>query len=120
MWDSFMTGVALSIMRNGERPNGENDFAEMEVMNITVVTSNEPYGVHDGSNPFFDGHVRPKFNLLEGGVHSGHVLTGFDDPFCVMKGSIKGKCQVGNFRIGNMLHKRHNPLYINNYKFEVN
>ncbi|XP_025807934.1 uncharacterized protein LOC112886291 isoform X2 [Panicum hallii] len=95
MWDSFMTGVALSIMRNGERPNGENDFAEMEVMNITVVTSNEPYGVHDGSNPFFDGHVRPKFNLLEGGVHSGHVLTGLDDPFCVMKGSIKGKCQDG-------------------------
>jgi hypothetical protein len=112
MWDSFMTGVALSIMRNGERPNGENDFAEMEVMNITVVTSNEPYGVHDGSNPFFDGHVRPKFNLLEGGVHSGHVLTGLDDPFCVMKGSIKGKCQVGNFRIGNMLHKHHNPLLI--------
>lgn len=95
MWDSFMTGVALSIMRNGERPDGENDFAEMEVMDITVVTSNEPYGVRDGSNPFFDGRARPKFNLLEGGVHSGHVLTGLNDPFCVMKGSIKGKCQDG-------------------------
>ncbi|KAL6909954.1 hypothetical protein ACP4OV_001212 [Aristida adscensionis] len=95
MWDSFMFGVALSIMSNGEKPNGENDFAEMEVMNITVVTSNEPYGVHDGSNPFFDGRKRPKFNLLEGGVHSGHVQTGVDDPFCVRKGSISGKCQDG-------------------------
>jgi hypothetical protein len=101
MWDSFMTGVALSIMHNGERPDGENDFAEMEVMNITVVTSNEPYGVQDGSNPFFDGRVRPKFNLLEGGVHSGHVLTGLNGSFCVMKGSIKGKCQVGNFNSEN-------------------
>ncbi|KQK06291.1 hypothetical protein BRADI_2g25527v3 [Brachypodium distachyon] len=77
------------------KPNGENDFAEMELMNITVVTSNEPYGVHDGSNPFFDGHASPKFNLLEGGVHSGHVQTGLDDSFCVLKGSIKGKCQDG-------------------------
>ncbi|PNT71270.1 hypothetical protein BRADI_2g25527v3 [Brachypodium distachyon] len=95
MWDSFMSGVALSIIRNGQKPNGENDFAEMELMNITVVTSNEPYGVHDGSNPFFDGHASPKFNLLEGGVHSGHVQTGLDDSFCVLKGSIKGKCQDG-------------------------
>lgn len=109
-----MTGVALSIMRNGERPDGANDFAEMEVMNITVVTSNEPYGVHDGSNPFFNGRARPKFNLLEGGVHSGHVLTGLNDPFCVMKGNIKGKCQVRNFNSdnGNMLHKHSNPLLI--------
>jgi len=95
MWDSFMSGVALSIMRNGQKPNGENDFAEMEVMNITVVTSNEPYGVHDGSNPFFDGHAIPKFNLLKGGVHSGHVQTGPNDSFCSLKGSIKGKCQDG-------------------------
>ncbi|VAH19123.1 unnamed protein product [Triticum turgidum subsp. durum] len=95
MWDSFMSGVALSIMRNGQKPNGDNDFAEMEVMNITVVTSNEPYGVHDGSNPFFDGHASPKFDLLKGGVHSGHVQTGFNDSFCVLEGSIKGKCQDG-------------------------
>lgn len=95
MWDSFMSGVALSIMRNGEKLNGENYFAEMEMMNITVVTSNEPYGVHDGSNPLFDGHVRPKFDLVKGGVHSGHVQTGLDDPFCVLKGNIKGKCQDG-------------------------
>uniref|UniRef100_A0A452Z3G7 Inosine/uridine-preferring nucleoside hydrolase domain-containing protein n=1 Tax=Aegilops tauschii subsp. strangulata TaxID=200361 RepID=A0A452Z3G7_AEGTS len=95
MWDSFMSGVALSIMRNGQKPNGDNDFAEMEVMNITVVTSNEPYGVHDGSNPFFDGHASPKFDLLKGGVHSGHVQTGFNDSFCVLKGSTKGKCQDG-------------------------
>ncbi|VAH19124.1 unnamed protein product [Triticum turgidum subsp. durum] len=77
------------------KPNGDNDFAEMEVMNITVVTSNEPYGVHDGSNPFFDGHASPKFDLLKGGVHSGHVQTGFNDSFCVLEGSIKGKCQDG-------------------------
>lgn len=69
-----------------------NDFAEMEVMNITVVTYNESYGVHDGSNPFFDGHASPKFSLLEGGVHSGHVQTGLDYSFCVLKGAIKGKC----------------------------
>ncbi|VAH07353.1 unnamed protein product [Triticum turgidum subsp. durum] len=75
--------------------NGDNDFAEMEVMNITVVTSNEPYGVHDGSNPFFDGHASPKFDLLKGGVHSGHVQIGFNDSFCVLKGGTKGKCQDG-------------------------
>ncbi|VAH07354.1 unnamed protein product [Triticum turgidum subsp. durum] len=95
MWDSFMSGVALSIMRNGQKLNGDNDFAEMEVMNITVVTSNEPYGVHDGSNPFFDGHASPKFDLLKGGVHSGHVQIGFNDSFCVLKGGTKGKCQDG-------------------------
>ncbi|KAL4308370.1 hypothetical protein GQ457_01G031100 [Hibiscus cannabinus] len=41
--------VAVSIMCNSEKNNGENKFAEMEYMNITVVTSNE------------------------GGLHSGHV-----------------------------------------------
>ncbi|KAI4965477.1 hypothetical protein ZWY2020_051966 [Hordeum vulgare] len=64
MWDSFMSGVALSIMHNGQKLNGDNDFAEMEVMNITVVTS------------------------------MNHT-TGFNDSFCVLKGSTKGKCQDG-------------------------
>jgi hypothetical protein len=93
MWDSFTSGVATSIMRNSHNHDGENDFAEMEYMNITVVTSNKPYGVHDGSNPLFNGRVVPKFNLQKGGVHSGHVQTGLRDPFCLVKNG-KGKCKV--------------------------
>ncbi|KAL4339814.1 hypothetical protein GQ457_08G033440 [Hibiscus cannabinus] len=49
MWDSFRSDVAVSIMCNSEKNNGGEQFAEMEYMNITVVTSNE------------------------GGLHSGHV-----------------------------------------------
>ncbi|GMY27604.1 pyrimidine-specific ribonucleoside hydrolase riha [Fagus crenata] len=94
MWDSFTSGVATSIMRNSHKHNGENEFAEMEYMNITVVTSNKPYGVYDGSNPLFDGREVPKFNLKKGGVHSGHVQTGLRDPFCIVKNG-KGKCQDG-------------------------
>ncbi|XP_072960994.1 nucleoside hydrolase 3-like isoform X2 [Typha angustifolia] len=93
MWDSFMSGVALSIMRNGHDHQGENEFAEMEYLNITVVTSNKPYGIHDGSNPFFDGRAIPKFNLQIDGVHSGHVQTGLQDPFCFVKEGKKGKCE---------------------------
>lgn len=93
MWDSFTSGVAVSIMRYSPNPNGENEFAEMQYMNITVITSNKPYGVHDGSNPFFDDHKVPIFNLTERGVHSGHVQTGLRDPFCVVRNG-KAKCQV--------------------------
>ncbi|XP_010558509.1 PREDICTED: uncharacterized protein LOC104827126 isoform X2 [Tarenaya hassleriana] len=93
MWDSFLAGVAVSIMRNSGKDNGENDFAKMEYMNITVVTSNKPYGKSDGSNPFFDNRRVPRFNLTRGGVHSGHVQTGLRDPFCVSKG--EGKCMDG-------------------------
>ncbi|KAK8988161.1 hypothetical protein V6N11_065758 [Hibiscus sabdariffa] len=39
--------VAVSIMCNSEKKNGENEFAEMEYMNITVVTLNEG-GLHCG------------------------------------------------------------------------
>ncbi|KAG5554894.1 hypothetical protein RHGRI_012453 [Rhododendron griersonianum] len=94
LWDSFTSGVATSIMHKSRDPNGENDFAEMEFMNITVVTSNKPYGVSDGSNPFFDGLEIPKFNLKKGGVHSGHVQTRLRDPFCLVKDG-KGRCQDG-------------------------
>ncbi|XP_065863521.1 nucleoside hydrolase 3-like isoform X2 [Euphorbia lathyris] len=94
MWDSFTSGVAVSSMRNSPNRNRENEFAEMEYMNITVVTSNKPYGVYDSSNPFFDGHKVPKFNLKKGGVHSGHVQTGLKDPFCIVKNG-KGRCQDG-------------------------
>lgn len=93
MWDSFTAGVAASIMRNSNNPRGENEFAEMEYMNITVITSNEPYGISDGSNPFFDGLKVPKFNLDKHGVHSGHVQKGLRDPFCIVKEG-KGKCKV--------------------------
>ncbi|KAK8555893.1 hypothetical protein V6N13_069971 [Hibiscus sabdariffa] len=94
MWDSFTSGVAVSIMRNSHKNNGENEFAEMEYMNITVVTSNKPYGISDGSNPFFDGLKVPKFKLMKGGVHSGHVQTGLRDPFCFVENG-KGKCEDG-------------------------
>ena len=95
MWDSFTAGVAVSIMQNDQDINGTNEFAEMEFINVTVVTSNEPYGVHDGSNPFFDNRQVPRFNLEKGGVHSGHVQTGIRDPFCIRNGDAgRGICEV--------------------------
>jgi len=95
LWDPFAAGVALSSMRHGETGSSNNEFAELEYMNITVVTSNKPYGVRDdGSNPFFDGRTTPKFGLKEGGVHSGHLETGIRDPFCLVPGSNRGRCQV--------------------------
>ncbi|KAK1318523.1 Uridine nucleosidase 1 [Acorus calamus] len=94
MWDSFTSGVAVSIMRNSHNHDGENEFAEMEYLNITVVTSNKPYGVSDGSNPFFNGRLIPRFNLQKDGVHSGHVQDSLRDPFCLVKNG-KGKCEDG-------------------------
>ncbi|XP_047181038.1 uncharacterized protein LOC124847568 [Vigna umbellata] len=91
MWDSFTSGVAISSMRNS---NKKNEFAEMEYRNITVITSNKPFGKCDGSNPFFDGLKVPKFNLKKGGVHSGHVQQGLKDQFCLVKNG-KGRCQDG-------------------------
>nr|XP_043629051.1 uncharacterized protein LOC122600405 isoform X2 [Erigeron canadensis] len=92
LWDSFMSGVATSIMHNLHTKHGENEFADMEYVNITVVTSNEPYGISDGSNKFFDGRNIPKFNLTKNGVHSGHVQTGIRDSFCLNK---TGRCKDG-------------------------
>ncbi|RDX66301.1 rihA, partial [Mucuna pruriens] len=94
MWDSFTAGIAISIMSKPNNYKGENEFAEMEYMNITVITSNKPYGVSDGSNPFFDGRRVPKFNLEKGGVHSGHIQQGLRDPLCFVKNG-KGRCQDG-------------------------
>uniref|UniRef100_A0A2C9VZE7 Uncharacterized protein n=1 Tax=Manihot esculenta TaxID=3983 RepID=A0A2C9VZE7_MANES len=34
MWDSFTSGVAVSSLRNLHNQNEENEFAEMEYMNI--------------------------------------------------------------------------------------
>ena len=101
MWDSFMAGVAVSIIRNSgnnNNKNGENDFAEMEYMNITIVTSNKPYGLPDASNPFFDKQTTPKFNLTLGGVHSGHVQSGLNDPICIQRRD-KGNCKVYVFSL---------------------
>ncbi|URE02289.1 Inosine-uridine preferring nucleoside hydrolase [Musa troglodytarum] len=100
MWDSFLSGVAISIMQHGDSYLGENEFAEMEYLNITAVTSNEPYGVNDGSNPFLYGRAIPKFHLQKAGVHSGYVQTGPQDPFCFVKGGGKGKCQTGRIHQG--------------------
>ncbi|KAK8468931.1 hypothetical protein PHAVU_006G159400 [Phaseolus vulgaris] len=95
MWDSFASGVAISSMRNSNKKHeSKNEFAEMEYKNITVITSNKPFGICDGSNPFFDGLKVPKFNLKKGGVHSGHVQQGLRDQFCFVKNG-KGRCQDG-------------------------
>ncbi|XP_031111966.1 uncharacterized protein LOC116015938 [Ipomoea triloba] len=95
MWDVFMCGVATSIMsKQAQNGEGQNEFAEMKYMNITVITSNKPYGVSDGSNPLFDGRKTPKLRLSRNGCHSGHVQTGLRDPFCLVKNGT-GKCTDG-------------------------
>ncbi|KAH9320521.1 hypothetical protein KI387_015160, partial [Taxus chinensis] len=93
MWDSFTSGVVVSSIRNGHINTEDNEFAELKYINITVVTSNKPYGIQDGSNPFFDDRIVPKFQLSKG-VHSGHVQTGLGDPFCFVPNG-QGKCQDG-------------------------
>ncbi|KAF3320145.1 Histidine-containing [Carex littledalei] len=94
MWDSFMTGVSISIMMNSEKYRGINDYAEMDYMNMTVITLNKPYGALDGSNPLFDGHATPRSNLKQGRVHSGHVQNALDDIFCTVNASSKGICEM--------------------------
>lgn len=94
MWDSFMVGVALSQMHSLDREGGNNTYSKMDYLNITIVTSNEPYGISDGSNPFVDGHLVPKFGVQKNGLHSGHVQTGMLDPFCLVS-TEKGKCKDG-------------------------
>ncbi|XP_024996828.1 uncharacterized protein LOC112529702 [Cynara cardunculus var. scolymus] len=93
MWDSFMSGVATSSMRNMYEPE-KNEFAELEYINITVITSNTPYGISDGSNNLFDGRKISKFKLQKDGVHSGHVQTGIQDPFCLRENGT-GICKDG-------------------------
>lgn len=88
-----MVGVALSQMYNLHRGGGNNAFSKMEYLNITIVTSNKPYGISDGSNPLVDGHLLPTLGFQMNGVHSGHVQTGMLDPFCLASTG-KGKCQV--------------------------
>lgn len=94
MWDSFTSGILLSRIWHGYDNIEDNDFAKLKYRYITIVTSNKPYGIHDGSNPFFDNQTTPKFQLRKGGVHSGHVQTGIQDPFRLAPNG-KGNCRDG-------------------------
>eukprot|EP01018_Ginkgo_biloba_P029143 Gb_13971 [translate_table: standard] len=95
MWDSFTSGILLSSIRNGYANIDGNEFALLTYRNITIITSNKPYGIHDGSNPLFDNRTVPRFHLKQGGVHSGHVQTGIRDPFCLVSNG-KGKCMASS------------------------
>ena len=94
MWDSFTSGVTISSILNGHANTDDNEFAELKYRNITVITSNKPYGIQDGSNPFFNGRTEPKLHLRIG-VHSGHVQTGIRDPFCLVPNG-KGNCMASS------------------------
>ncbi|KAL4351803.1 hypothetical protein GQ457_06G020300 [Hibiscus cannabinus] len=78
------TKFAIFIMNNPHE--GENEFAEMQYMNIIALTSNQPYGALDDSNPQITGNSMPKFNVHKNGVHSDHVRMGMQNPFCLQKG----------------------------------
>ncbi|KAJ7542809.1 hypothetical protein O6H91_09G013000 [Diphasiastrum complanatum] len=93
LWDSFASAVTISGMLTGHDPN-MNKYAVIYPKNITVITSDKPYGINDGSNPFFANRATPKFHLQKGGVHSGHVQTGIQDPFCLVLDG-KGTCMDG-------------------------
>jgi len=41
--------------------------------------------MHDGSNPFFDSQILPKFHVKQRGLHNGHVQIGIQDPFFLVK-----------------------------------
>ncbi|KAJ7557189.1 hypothetical protein O6H91_05G115500 [Diphasiastrum complanatum] len=93
LWDSFASAVTISGMLTGHNPH-KNKYAVIHPKNITVLTSDKPYGINDGSNPFFDNRTMPKFHLQKGGVHSGHVQRGIQDPFCLVPDG-KGTCMDG-------------------------
>lgn len=92
MWDSFTSGVTISSTLNGHA-NTDNEFAELQYRNITVVTSNKLSGIKDRPNSFFNGRTEPKSHLRNR-VHNGHVQTGLPDPLCYVPNG-KGKCQDG-------------------------
>lgn len=93
LWDSFTSGVAVSgILTNHSIK--KNKYCVLHYRNVTVVTSNKPYGAQDGSNSFFDNRTVPRFHLQKGGIHSGHVQTGLQDSFCLVPGK-RGKCMDG-------------------------
>lgn len=93
LWDSFTSSVAVSGILNNHNSE-RNMFSLFNDKNVTVLTSNKPYGIQDGSNPFFNNRTIPRFSLKKGGIHSGHVQTGLQDPFCIVPGE-KGKCMDG-------------------------
>lgn len=106
-----MVGIAVSIMRNPYNERGENDFAEMEYMNITVHTSNKPHGVSDGSNPFFNGRKVPKFQLKKRGVHDGHVQRSLYDTYCLVKNK-NGRCKVLRTILISKIFAKNYPLLL--------
>jgi hypothetical protein len=63
MWDSFTSGILLSSIWHGYDNIEDNDFAKLKYRYITMVTSNKPYRIHDGSNPFLIIKPRLSFNL---------------------------------------------------------
>ncbi|KAI5083931.1 hypothetical protein GOP47_0000100 [Adiantum capillus-veneris] len=93
LWDSFTSGVAVSSILTNYSIT-KNKYCVLGYRKVTVVTSNAPYGVQDGSNPSFDDRAVPRFRLQNGSVHSGHVQTGLQDSFC-LNPSRKEKCQDG-------------------------
>ncbi|MCO5566522.1 hypothetical protein L7F22_020199 [Adiantum nelumboides] len=93
LWDSFTAGVAVSSILTNYSIT-KNKYCALRYSKVTVVTSNAPYGIEDGSNPSFDDRGAPRFRLQMGSVHSGHVQTGLQDSFCLDPGK-KGKCQDG-------------------------
>ncbi|KAJ7520484.1 hypothetical protein O6H91_19G008000 [Diphasiastrum complanatum] len=93
LWDTFASAVAISGMLNGHDIN-LNKYAVLEYKNVTVVTSDQPYGVQDSSDPFFYNRTTPRFHLQKNGVHSGHVERGIEDPFCFNPNG-RGTCKDG-------------------------
>ncbi|XP_024525453.1 uncharacterized protein LOC112344613 [Selaginella moellendorffii] len=93
LWDSFTSAIAISGMLNGHDAS-KNEFGTIDPALVTIVTSNEPYGVRDGSNPLFETKRWRKFGLEKGDVHSGHVQTGLRDPFCYVPRG-EGICKDG-------------------------
>lgn len=92
-WDSLTASVTVSGILTDHNIE-KNKVCVLHYTSVTVMTSNKPYGVQDGSNPFFDNRTIPEFSLEKGGIHSGHVQTGLEDPFCLVSGE-KGKCMDG-------------------------
>ncbi|CAK9134005.1 unnamed protein product [Ilex paraguariensis] len=97
LWDSFMAGVTISIMCKSRSNHEENEFAKMEYMNISVVTANEPYGISDGSNPFFDGRAIPMYNMQKNGVQMWPCAVGN-----ARSSNGKGRCVASAFVDGDI------------------
>lgn len=82
-------------MQKYYKPHGKNHFAEMMYINITLFTSDKPYGIFDGLNPLFQLR-KDMFNYTwKNMIHSGHVQTENQDLFFLVKNGI-GRCEVSS------------------------